>query len=212
MNSEVLNDVTKAGAKLVAVTKYLDDKETHKAILSLENLDCFWGIGENRIESIETKKVNRSRVHFIGNIQSRNIKRITHHCAYIHSLSKENHFKKLAEAIKETPTEVFLQINISEEKSKSGFLTEDVPRVFNLLKQFPNLKKSIIGISALGTEKATQKQTEKEIKQLKLLRDEYIPEGYISYGTSQDYKKSLLLGASVVRIGRALWDEPVKKL
>lgn len=212
MNSDVLQVVTAANAKLVAVTKYLDPEQTKEKIRSLQNFQCFWGIGENRIESLEQKKIDRALVHFIGNIQSRNIDSILSLSSYIHSLWKESHFKKFDLGIKKQPAQFFLQINISEESTKAGILVKDIPKVFVSLENFPDLKKSLIGISALGTKNATPQQTEKEIEQLKGIRDHYIPQGFISYGTSQDYESALAFGASVVRIGQALWEEPVKKL
>lgn len=212
MNEHVLKVVEGSGAKLVAVTKYLNTAETQRVINSLRPFKCFWGIGENRVDPIQKKNIDRSLVHFIGNIQSRDIPAILKQCRYVHSLYKESHFEKIEAALKNNPTQFFLQINISGEATKAGIPVKDISKTFFCFNNFPELKKSLIGISALGTPNATEQQTMSEMGELKKIRDQYIPSGHISYGTSQDYAKSIQLGAAVVRIGRALLDEPAEKM
>ena len=79
------------------MTKYWD-KETTKEILTEAQEkynNVFLGIGENRVETLENKKLPREHTHFIGNIQSRKIKKIVECCSTIHSLSSLKHAQKI---------------------------------------------------------------------------------------------------------------------
>lgn len=205
MNDLILSSFVHTSARLVAVTKYLDRKETHQYLEELKSYDFFWGIGENRVDSIKEKQINRSQIHFIGNIQSRDILEILKGSSVVHSLSQVRHFPKIEKLLKDYPTQFFLQIQVSEESSKLGINTTEINAIWENLNNFPQLKNSIIGFSALGTRDATEEQTTSEVGILKDMKRIYLPGGLVSYGTSQDYKESIKNGSDVLRIGRGLW-------
>jgi hypothetical protein len=140
-------------------------------------------------------------MHFIGNIQSRNIPDIVKHCSVIHSLCEVRHAEKLNELGK---TKVFIQINISREAQKSGILPEALPTFLESMSPFQNIE--ILGISAMGAGGFSDATKRAEFIGLKRLRDKYLPEGKISAGTSRDFEIALEEGIEIVRVGQAIFD------
>ena len=197
---EILKKVELAGKQLVAVTKYFSPEETTSLVEELSNHPIVWGIGENRIADIQEKNISRDNLHFIGNIQSRDILEITQRCLVIHSLCSLKHAELIAKQ-PEVPA-VFLQINISREPQKSGILPENLD---TFLHEIKGLNLEILGISAIGAGKFDEQQKRAEFRALITLRDTYFPGKKISAGTSRDFEIALEEGIDVVRVGQALF-------
>ena len=126
--------------QLIAVSK-LQSIEVIKEAYSL-GVNHF---GENYAQELD-KKVFASPKdiiwHFIGPIQSNKVKLIAKHAHWIHSLDREKIAKKLNDAleIEGRKIKVLIQVNIDQEKSKSGINTNDViDFASNVEVNFPNL-------------------------------------------------------------------------
>ena len=208
MNKNILDQVLAAGAQLVAVTKYLSPEETTALLPELTSNPVFFGLGENRVESLKSKKLPREHTHFIGRLQSRKFPQIIHHCGTIHSLDKLSHAEKINKICddKNLLIKIFIQINISEEIQKGGINPVDLPDFLTQLRPFENVR--VIGLSGMGSGEprtANRKQKAEEFKLLKNLRDKHLPDGLISAGTSHDYEIALAQGIDVIRVGRGLF-------
>ncbi len=205
LNQSVFEKVRKAGCKILVVTKYWNEIET-KEILNFceENYaDIFFGLGENRIENLERKRLPREKIHFIGNIQSKKITKIVKHSSTVHSLESLKHaelFNKTMEnQFRGDRLKVFLQIKLDSTK-ELGILPEDLDKVLGVVKSFKNLE--VVGISGMGNFSLDGKK--EEFLLLKKLRDQYLPMGKISAGTSHDFEIALEQGICVVRVGRSI--------
>jgi PLP dependent protein len=198
---EIFKKIESAGSQVVVVTKYFEPKETQEIFKQLNKFPSFLAMGENRIHKIGAKNIPQKYMHFIGNIQSRNIPSIAKHCSVIHSLCEIKHAEKFNSIGK---TEVFIQINISREVQKSGILPEELPAFLEVMKAFENI--TILGISAMGAGGFSDESKRAEFIGLKRLRDKHLPEGKISAGTSRDFEIALEEGIEIVRVGQAIFD------
>lgn len=207
INETVFEKVKKQKGEILVVTKYLEKETTEKVLTFCEKkyADIFLGLGENRIEILETKKLPREKVHFIGNIQSKKIPKIVQFSSVVHSLENLNHAKFLnREMQKQFPKEtlkIFLQIKLDSEKN-SGILPNDFEKFLEKVQVFKNLE--ICGISGMGKYIASEKEKVAEFLLLKKLRDLYLSGKKISAGTSQDFEKALKEGINIVRVGRKI--------
>lgn len=207
INESVFEKIRKSQKQILVVTKYWEKKETEDILNLCEKKysDVFFGLGENRIKTLELKNLPREKVHFIGNIQSKKISKIVEYSSVIHSLDNLKHAQLFDEAIKtQFPNEilkVFLQIRLDPEK-ETGILPNDFEKCLEAFQKFKNLE--ICGISGMGKYRVSEKEKEAEFLLLKKLRDLYLSGKKISAGTSQDFEKALKKGIDIVRVGRKI--------
>lgn len=97
LNAEVFRNVQQAHKKILIVTKYWDTTKTENILKEAQKDYCeiLFALGENRIERIQEKNLQREHVHFIGNIQSRDVVYIVRYCSCIHSLASLKHAHKI---------------------------------------------------------------------------------------------------------------------
>jgi len=214
MNSAFLNQLKErignvsSKVTLVAVTKSVGIEETNEIIKAGVKV-----IGENRIEDFEKKLPSLLAVekHFIGQIQSRKIKRIVELFDVIQSVGSIEHLERIEKeaAAQNKPVKVLLQFNISGEEQKGGFKQNDVKQI---IEQFPKIQHvQIIGVMGMASRTDDEEIVRKQFRLLKSIRDELratcptITE--LSMGMSNDYKIALEEGATMLRIGRALFKD-----
>lgn len=197
-------------AKLVAATKYVDVNE----IEVLERCGCEY-FGENRVQAFLDKyeKYNgSSRWHFIGTLQRNKVKYIIDKVDLIHSVNSIELIDELEkQAIKkDIKVHILLQVNIAREDSKHGFYKEDMINVMEYLKECPSLIVDGLMMMAPHIEpedtRTYFRQTKELLEELKIKYPQF-PLKELSMGMSQDYHIALQEGATLVRIGRALFRE-----
>ena len=208
INRSVFEKVKKHNAQILCVTKYWDVGVTKEILdfgLSVYP-EIFVGVGENRTQQLQLKQLPRESVHFIGNVQSRQLKEIVRYSSVIHSVSKFTHLTKLDALVRleHLPLQVYLQINVSTESQKGGILPIEFPAFVESLSMIENPGLTVSGISAIGSGDFSVGDKIKEFKRLKELRDSYLPGTKISAGTSRDYEIALGEGIDIVRVGNAL--------
>ena len=169
-------------------------------------------IGENRIEAFEDKEASFLPVekHFIGQIQSKKIKRIVKLFDVIQSVSSIKHLRKINdEAIsQESDIRVLLQFNISGEKQKGGFDPRNTKQIILDIRDVHGVL--IVGVMGMATDTDDTEIIRKQFQRLRGIRDEFslvYPECQeLSMGMSNDYIIAIEEGASILRIGRVLFD------
>lgn len=206
INFKVLETVAAAGAQLVVVTKYLPPAETADVQATLAGHPAVYGFGENRVEALAAKQLPREITHFIGRIQSRKIPQIVHYCGTIHSLDKLSHAGKMNQIARDENLliKLFVQINVSGEPQKGGIEPAELPEFLKALEPLPGLE--VVGLSGMGQLTANPEKKTQEFFRLKSLREQHLPSGLISAGTSSDYQLALETGIDIVRVGRGLWE------
>jgi hypothetical protein len=147
--------------------------------------------------------------HFIGPIQSNKTQIIAQNFSWVHSVDRLKIAQRLNEArasIK-TPLNVCIQVNVSNEDTKSGVLPEQLEALAEAIEPLPNLK--LRGLMAIPAPTADTTQQIAQFKQVRECYDALISRGFaldtLSIGMSNDYETAISQGATIVRIGSALF-------
>lgn len=202
----ILNELNQA--KLVAATKYVDYHEIEK----LEGLGVSI-FGENRVQAFLEKYEHyhgKGEFHFIGTLQRNKVKYIIDKVSLIHSIASYSLIDEVEKQASKHDLKmpILIQVNIAKEESKHGFEIEEIETVFEYLKKCPHLiVKGLMMMAPNIDEKQTTvyfKQTKELFDHLKLKYPEF-PLTELSMGMSNDYHEALKYGATLVRIGSALF-------
>lgn len=195
---------------LVAVTKTVESDVIRDLYdLGLSNF------GENRPNVLADKLVElkdlRDQInwHFIGNLQSRQVKTIINDIDYLHSLDRMSLAKEIQKRADHT-IKAFLQVNVSGEDSKSGFQPDQVEKAVEEMAAYDKIQ--IIGLMTMAPIDATEDELKQYFSQLKELQEKIAQQNYnhapcseLSMGMSQDYPIAVREGATFVRIGSAIY-------
>ncbi len=146
--------------------------------------------------------------HFIGPIQSNKTKLIASNFSWVHSVDREKIALRLNQHLNDdnchnTPLNICLQVNISNEDSKSGITIE---QVFSLASVVDNCDKLILrGLMAVP-EKNASKACYEQMQQLFIeLKKQYPSVDTLSLGMSNDLDEAIAHGSTMVRIGTAIF-------
>ena len=205
LNKKLLQEFKNSDSKLLAVTKYWNLEETNELIsqFSEEDSEILVGLWENRVSSLKEKNMEREATHFIGNIQTKEIKYITQFCWTIHSVDNFKQIRKIDDICwkQSNWVKIFLQINIDSTK-EWWIKIEEIPKFLEEIDKTENIW--LIWFSAIGKAECNDEEKREEFKLLKKLRAQYLQNWIISAWTSRDYKIAIEEGIEVVRIGNAL--------
>ncbi len=147
--------------------------------------------------------------HFIGPIQSNKAKQIASHFDWVHTVDRIKIARRLDELRPENlaPLNVCVQINISGEDSKAGITLDDADNFIAELEQFKRLKlRGLMSLPAPASDFDAQRIPFSILKQKLLELSISRPElDTLSIGTTQDMTAAIAEGATIVRIGTALF-------
>ena len=195
--------------KTIAVSK----RSTSEEILSVYNLN-HKDFGENRVQDLIVKynKLPKDiNWHMIGHLQRNKVKDIIEFIHLIHSvdslrlldqINKESIKKKLK-------TDILIQVKISKDVSKYGFLTNELDNVFKnyLSNKYRNV--NILGLMGMATFTDNISQIESEFSLLSSLYNKYSKMTnlkYLSMGMSGDYLLALKYNSNMIRLGSAIFN------
>ena len=206
----ILPEVSKYGATLIAVSKKKPAADI-KTLYDVGHRD----FGENYIQELQDKmQVLPKDInwHFIGHLQSNK-------CKVVSALVKEGYTlciqtidsiklaKKLNSSI-DGKLHVFIQVNISEEATKSGILLKDCQKTVKTIKE-ECLQLNLIGLMCIGS--SHHSRPNPEFLRMKSLVTElnqtFNLDLKLSMGMSDDYLHALELGSNLVRIGSSIFGQ-----
>lgn len=145
--------------------------------------------------------------HFIGPIQSNKTKAIARHFDWVHSVDSLKIARRLSEQRPAhlIPLNICLQVNISDEMSKSGFRLHELAELCEQVSTLPNIKlRGVMAIPAPSDSFEQQCQPYKALYQaVKQLNKPELDT--FSFGMSDDLDAAIAEGATIVRIGTALF-------
>lgn len=149
--------------------------------------------------------------HYIGAIQSNKCRDLASHFDWVHSVDRVKIARRLSEQRPPglPPLNICLQINISNELSKSGLAVEDALAVAQEIAALPNLKlRGLMAIPAAVTEIDKQRA---QFRQVRELQEQLIASGLpldtLSMGMSGDMEAAIAEGATIVRVGSAIFGQ-----
>ncbi len=166
---------------------------------------------QEALEKIEQLKGLSLQWHLIGPIQKNKVKFLKKNFAYIHSIDSLELAKQVSAKALEINhlQKVFLQINLSEESSKSGFTEATLVEKWDELKNLSGLK--IVGLMTMPPLENQPEKNRKYFADLKSLGKRFEVSEF-SMGTSQDYQVALEEGATWIRLGTILFGERELKI
>ena len=198
--------------KLVAVSK------THPVEILREAIDAGAVIlGENKIQEAEDKitEIGRESAewHLIGHLQSNKARKAVKLFDVIHTLDS----LELAERLERICIEenrarlsVLVQIDLANETTKNGIKPEDLPELSDFLKTCGRVK--FDGLMTIPPFFEDVEQVRPFFRNLRELRDKILPNGELSMGMSYDFAVAIEEGATIIRVGTAIFGERERSL
>lgn len=198
-------------ARLIAVTKTVSP-EVINPLYDLGQTE----IAENRVQVVLEKrpKLNpKFQLHLIGQLQSNKVKSIIGMITLLHSLDRMS----LATEIERRGAEIgrvvpaLVQVNVAREPQKAGLSVEELRPFLHEIKDYQNLH--VVGLMSMMPKDAPEEALTKWFRQMRQLYDELRLEALpnvemkeLSMGMSGDYRIAAREGATMVRIGSALFN------
>ncbi|HKW39028.1 MAG TPA: YggS family pyridoxal phosphate-dependent enzyme [Burkholderiales bacterium] len=149
--------------------------------------------------------------HYIGPIQSNKTRLIAEHFDWVHSIDREKTAARLSQARnpEQTELQVCIQVNVSGEASKSGAAPGEIAALARKVADLPRLK--LRGLMAIPEPTSDERVQRGRFAQLRALRDELNRGGLaldtLSMGMSADMDAAIAEGATLVRVGTAIFGE-----
>jgi hypothetical protein len=148
--------------------------------------------------------------HLIGPLQSNKTRAAAEHFAWVQTIASEKIARRLSEQRPAAlgPLNVLVQVNVSGEGSKSGIAPQDVPALAEALGRMPRLK--LRGLMAIP-EPGAPRERYTEVKSLfDSLRQKFALDT-LSMGMSDDMELAIAEGATMVRVGTAIFGQRQKQ-
>lgn len=194
--------------KLLAVSKTKTEEEIQAAV-NMGQLD----FAENYLQEAGDKIINLDNHHltwhFIGTVQSNKVRHIAGHFQWVHSIDRSKIAKKLSKSrsISEPPLSICLQVNTSCEKTKGGANVDDLRRLADECMFLPNIRlRGLMAMPAPESDFERQRAAFRQLGELFAeLRSEYTELDTLSMGTTDDFEAAIAEGATIVRIGTAIF-------
>jgi hypothetical protein len=169
--------------------------------------------GENYLqEALDKMRLLRDlplEWHFIGPIQSNKTRLIAENFSWVHSVDRLKIAQRLSEQRPDhlPPLNICLQINVSGESTKAGIALEDAESVTHAIASLPRLKlRGLMAIPALTVELSEQRIPFAQMRELLTkLNHTGLKLDTLSMGMSHDLTAAILEGATIVRIGTAIF-------
>jgi pyridoxal phosphate enzyme (YggS family) len=186
---------------LVAVTKkFPAELMGEAALLGIRDF------GENYVQEFESKRpalvsLAGVRFHFIGHLQANKARKAVELFDVIQTVDSARLAEKLDQAAA-APIDVMLEVKLSPEESKAGVAPEDIPRLVEAVCGYPNLR--LRGLMTMPPWTDQAEPSRPYFRRLHELAEENGLTG-LSMGMSHDFETAIEEGATLIRIGTALF-------
>jgi len=160
-------------------------------------------VGENRAQDLDAKASAHGGLFewdFIGQLQSRRVGLIAPHARLIHSVASESALRELERHLElaRPGLQILLEVNIAEEEGKAGIAAQEIA-AYIARSPVP-----VAGLTTMPPLSSDPQDSRRWFRALRDLADEH-ELAHLSMGTSQDYLVAVEEGATIVRIGTALY-------
>ena len=196
---------------LCAATKMNDAAAVREAVAA--GVDC---CGENRVQELTQKLAEGAYtgkpVHFIGHLQTNKVKQVVGKVDLIESVAR----MELLECIEKTAAKlgivqpILLEINIGAEESKSGFSQEEIWQTVEKMADFPHCRlRGLMAIPPISLHPGDNRRYFAEMRNLfvDISEKKYdnVDMECLSMGMSGDYADAIAEGATMIRVGTAIF-------
>ena len=171
--------------------------------------------GENFVQE-GLEKIEQTRDlsliwHFIGHLQTNKTRLVAENFDWVHTIDKLKTARRLSE---QRPAalgalNICLQVNVDNEPGKSGIAIDALPELAAACGELPNIElRGLMCLPAIRTGFAGQRLPFAKLRELAdMLRDRGVATDTLSMGMTGDYRAAIFEGATIVRIGTALFGE-----
>lgn len=196
---------------LCAATKMNDAAAVREAVAA--GVDC---CGENRVQELTQKLAEGAYtgkpVHFIGHLQTNKVKQVVGKVDLIESVDR----MELLECIEKTAAKlgivqlILLEVNIGAEESKSGFSQEEIWQTVEKMADFPHCRlRGLMAIPPISLHPGDNRRYFAEMRNLfvDISEKKYdnVDMECLSMGMSGDYADAIAEGATMIRVGTAIF-------
>ena len=196
---------------LCAATKMNDAAAVREAVAA--GVDC---CGENRVQELTQKLAEGAYtgkpVHFIGHLQTNKVKQVVEKVDLIESVDR----MELLECIEKTAAKlgivqpILLEVNIGAEESKSGFSQEEIWQTVEKMADFPHCRlRGLMAIPPISLHPGDNRRYFAEMRNLfvDISEKKYdnVDMECLSMGMSGDYADAIAEGATMIRVGTAIF-------
>ena len=197
---------------LCAATKVQSDETIRAAVAAGIRL-C----GENRVQELtahwEAGAYAGAEVHFIGHLQTNKVKQVVGKVALIHSVDSERLLRAVdAQADKlGLVQDILLEVNVAGEESKGGISPEELPQLAGLAVSCPHVRlRGLMAIPPVSTVSGSNRKYFSKMRNLFVditnkMSDNQSVIDCLSMGMSGDFEDAVAEGATLVRVGTALF-------
>ena len=200
--------------RLIAISK-THPSSLIKSLIELGATD----LGENRVQEAEGKipELGRDAVrwHLVGHLQANKARRALQLFDVIHSLDSialAQRLDRLCAELERQSVPLLIQVDLGHEETKSGIDEEELPQLAKVVRELRRLE--LIGLMTLPPFFADPEQARPYFRRLRQLRDELATTGVfgenrgeLSMGMTHDFAVAIEEGATIVRIGTAIFGE-----
>ncbi len=194
-NLERVRERTGDGVEILAAVKYVPLEEM--GALAEAGVEL---VGENRQQDLEAKHERWGDAFawdFIGNLQSRKVKRLLPLCRLIHSVASDSALEQLGRH-GDPQTEVLVEVNVAGEEGKSGVVAGDLAAFID------SCPVRVSGLMTMPPFSTNPEDSRPHFAKLAELASEHSL-SKLSMGTSQDWPVAVEEGATIIRLGTALY-------
>jgi pyridoxal phosphate enzyme (YggS family) len=163
------------------------------------------------IDKIEKTADSRLIWHFVGHLQSNKTRPVAEYFDWVHTIDKLKTARRLSQQRpdEQAPLNICLQVNIDDEAGKSGVGAAGVTELANACAELPNLRlRGLMCLPAIRTSFDAQREPFAKLRRLQEeLRRDGLALDTLSMGMSGDFRAAIFEGATIVRIGTAVFGE-----
>ena len=195
---------------LVGASKMNDAAACREAVAA--GIDA---LGENRVQEMTQKLAEHAYdgapLHFIGHLQRNKVKQVVGKVALIQSVGSLpllEEIEKVA-AAQDLVQDILLEVNIGREEAKSGFLPEELTAGAQAALECPHVR--VLGLMTIPPADAQREENIRYFQEVKALYVDINTKlfhnklKYLSMGMSGDYADAIRTGATMVRVGTAIF-------
>jgi len=212
IKERIVNAAKRAGrdptkVHLVAVTKTHSTEVVRAAYEAGHRI-----FGENYAQELESKASALPKDiewHFIGKLQRNKVKKVLEKARMIHSVDNIELAREISKRAAE-PVKVLVEVNLAQEETKSGASEEEAPRLAEEVSGLPNI--NLQGLMTMPPFFDDPDRARPFFARLRYLRDKIekstgLPLPELSMGMTGDFEAAIEEGATIVRIGTAIFGE-----
>ena len=205
--NRILKIINGREVRIVAVTKYYDSSKIKEAYCAgLRDFAESRALeAVEKINKLDDEIKSKSTYHFIGHLQTNKVKYVVGNFDYIQSVDSLKVAEQIAKYAQEKNIvqKILIQVNNADEESKFGIAPSQLDELIEEISKLSSI--SIEGLMNIAPLIDDEKELRKLFSQMRHLKEKYSLKE-LSMGMSNDYKIALDEGATMIRLGRKLFE------